>query len=246
MKDDEKTNEERIKSTELSFPKIIVAENNALQSQIVSLAHDFNNMLTVIAGNAQIGLEKYRGDDYAANLFKDINDAAESALALAAKLRLLAGDKQELLAQKSAGESAPDLSRVEASPAAIKITDGEKETILIIDDDKKVLNITERALGGAGYRTISADGGEKGVAIFERHADDINLVVLDIMMPEMDGLEVFNLIRKIRPDIKVVICSGFSMDGMAMEMMEGGAKAFVQKPFKVAHICEVVRQVLDR
>lgn len=119
------------------------------------------------------------------------------------------------------------------------------ETILIVDDEKPVLDIAEMMLKEAGYDVVLAAGGKEAVRIFKRRHDDITLVVLDFNMPEMDGSDVYHAMKKIDPDVKAILCSGFSAEGRAGQLLSEGVRGFIQKPFDFATLCEGVRNAID-
>jgi len=119
------------------------------------------------------------------------------------------------------------------------------ETILVVDDEEAVLSLAGRILEKAGYIAILADKGKEAVRVYRERHDEIALVVLDMVMPEMDGRDVFNALKEIDPDVKVILSSGFSVSGQAGALMEEGIQAFVQKPFSIADLCNTVRRVID-
>jgi PAS domain S-box-containing protein len=119
------------------------------------------------------------------------------------------------------------------------------ETILIVDDEKSVLEVAEKTLLKAGYLTIVADGGEKAINLYKANKDKIALVLLDMVMPDIGAKEVQKAIKKINPDAKIVLSSGHSIEGQAGEMMADGVNGFVQKPYTIVELCRSVREVLD-
>lgn len=119
------------------------------------------------------------------------------------------------------------------------------ETVLIIDDEKPLLEMAGRFLRKKGYDVILASGGIQGIELFEENRDKISAVVLDLMMPEIDGPETFSELRRIKPDVKVIFASGYSINGQAHQMLEEGNYRFVQKPFDVEELCASIREVID-
>ncbi|HOO57259.1 MAG TPA: PAS domain S-box protein [bacterium] len=119
------------------------------------------------------------------------------------------------------------------------------ETILIIDDELSVLKLADRILARAGYKTIATGNGVEAVEIFLKRHDEIDLVVLDMIMPVMDGEDVFKALRRIDPGAKVILSSGYSDDGKAGDLLEMGVIGFVQKPYTIEKLCETVRKALD-
>lgn len=119
------------------------------------------------------------------------------------------------------------------------------ETILVADDDLIVRGLAVRALREAGYTTISADDGEQAVQLFEQHAERIDLVLLDVVMPKMNGRLVYQTIKGLRPETEIVFCSGYdpaaNCGGLAMEK----GWRLIQKPYDPDELLLTVREVLD-
>ena len=121
-----------------------------------------------------------------------------------------------------------------------------KETILLADDDKMVLETGEEILSRLGYSVISAAGGRDAINLYKDYNDRINLVLLDMVMPEIDGREVFNRIKEINPDIKVLLLSGQSLDEEADDILKRGCDGFIQKPFRTMELSKRLREILDK
>ena len=121
-----------------------------------------------------------------------------------------------------------------------------KETILFIDDEEIVMNIGSKIIEKLGYKVIRALEAEKAIEIYKENCDDIHMVVLDIIMPEMDGGEVFDKIREINPHAKVLLSSGYSIDGQARSILDRGCNGFIQKPFSISALSEKIREIMDR
>jgi CheY-like chemotaxis protein len=127
------------------------------------------------------------------------------------------------------------------------ITDIKKgsETVLIVDDEPHVLQVSKKILEALGYRVYEAAGGEKGIALYQDKKDEIELVILDMIMPGLSGSDTFNRIKEINPEARIVLSSGYSLDGQAQEIMDKGCHGFIQKPFNVKTISVKLREVLD-
>ncbi len=130
--------------------------------------------------------------------------------------------------------------------ALVKPTGTHPETVLIIDDEKIILNIGQQLLEKLGYRTLTADSGEAGVEIFRQKRDRIDLVILDMIMPDMEGRQVYYELKQIDPMIKVLISSGYGFDGAVKELLQNSTDAFIQKPFGMRELSHKLRQLLDR
>jgi CheY-like chemotaxis protein len=119
-------------------------------------------------------------------------------------------------------------------------------TVLVVDDEDEVLEIAKELLEAMGYRVISAKDGKGAVEVYKKNKDDINIVVLDMVMPNMGGGEAYDRMKEINPDIKVLLSSGFSIDGEATEIMERGCDGFIQKPFKMKDFSEKIMEILNK
>jgi two-component system cell cycle sensor histidine kinase/response regulator CckA len=117
------------------------------------------------------------------------------------------------------------------------------ETILLVDDEEPILDVNREILETLGYRVVVAASGSKAVEAF-RGGCDFNLVLLDMIMPGMSGAETFDALRVINPDIKIILVTGYSFDGQAAAILEKGCNGFIQKPFRIADLSRIIRQVL--
>ncbi len=117
-------------------------------------------------------------------------------------------------------------------------------TVLIVDDEAPVRRVFSRVLEHAGYRVLTAELGAVGVELVRRHGDAIDLVLLDLTMPELSGSATFDAMRAVRPDLRVVVCSGYGPDGQARELLARGCVAFLQKPFTAPELTALLRSLL--
>lgn len=118
------------------------------------------------------------------------------------------------------------------------------ETILLIDDEETIVEVVEKALKLTGYKVLVAGNGEEGLTIFQKNQEEISLVILDMIMPGMSGAKVFGQIKRINPEAKVILSSGYSLEGEASEIMAQGCNAFIQKPFGIMDLSQKIREVL--
>ena len=121
---------------------------------------------------------------------------------------------------------------------------GGNETVLIVEDEEMVCTLAETVLKNYGYRVLTALDGKEGLDIYAENKDSINLVLLDLTMPEMSGQMVFEEILKINPDAKVIISSGHSQEDTRQGIFSK-AKAWVSKPYRTTDLAQTVRTVLD-
>lgn len=119
-----------------------------------------------------------------------------------------------------------------------------KGTILLIDDEKPVLEITAEMLQSMGYIIMKAETGCQALEIYRQNSKRIDLVILDMIMPDMSGGNVFDRLREMNPHVVVLLSSGYSIDGKAMEILNRGCNGFIQKPFSMEELSEIVVSTL--
>lgn len=139
---------------------------------------------------------------------------------------------------------ASEKERSMESPLVEKTLKGT-ETILVIDDEKIVLTVSREILEVLGYTVLVANSGREAIELYALGKEKIDLVILDMIMPEMSGREIFSELKKMNPDIKVILSSGYSINGEATKIMKSGCKAFIQKPFSLKQLSNQVRNVID-
>lgn len=120
-----------------------------------------------------------------------------------------------------------------------------KGGILIIDDEEIIRNVARDILHELGYDVLLSSSGKEGVKIYADKKDVIDLVILDMIMPEMGGKETFKRLREINPDVKVLISSGYGQDSLPEQAMDNGEAGFIQKPYNINEIAEVINKVIS-
>ena len=118
------------------------------------------------------------------------------------------------------------------------------ETILLVDDQPEIVDIGRAMLDELGYDVIAADGGHEAVEIYAREHERIDLVVLDVIMPGMNGSQTFDRLKTIDPGVKVLLSSGYSIDGQARTMLENGCQGFIQKPYSLIELSRKLRRAI--
>jgi PAS domain S-box-containing protein len=116
--------------------------------------------------------------------------------------------------------------------------------ILLIDDEKPVLEVASAMLTSIGYTTLKANSGLQGIETYREQQSRINLVILDMIMPDMNGGEVFDRLKEINPGVTVLLSSGYSIDGRATDILNRGCKGFIQKPFGMDDLAEKINSIL--
>jgi two-component system cell cycle sensor histidine kinase/response regulator CckA len=119
-----------------------------------------------------------------------------------------------------------------------------KGSVLVVEDNPQVQGMMIRALEESGYRVYSAKNGIDAVALYRKHGKLLNLVVLDMIMPQMGGRECFYRLKKINPEVKVLIVTGFTTDGSVEDFLEEGARGIMTKPFELQAFTETVQRII--
>ncbi|MEW6184512.1 MAG: PAS domain S-box protein [Thermodesulfobacteriota bacterium] len=119
------------------------------------------------------------------------------------------------------------------------------ETVLLADDERMITETTSTMLKRLGYQVLTAGSGEEAVKVFRELSKKIDVVILDLVMSGIGGGEAFDLLKFIDPQAKIILSSGFSLNGQAKEVLQRGARGFLQKPFHLEELSRVLRQVLD-
>lgn len=139
--------------------------------------------------------------------------------------------------------------------AAAQATEPEKRmrpaaagrgTILLVDDEPEVLEVTACMLERLGYEVLRAGSGREAIAIFQERRASIRLVVLDMIMPEMGGGEVFDALKRIDPGARILLATGYSLQGQAREILDRGCVGFIQKPFDLEELARKLEGTLPR
>jgi len=118
-------------------------------------------------------------------------------------------------------------------------------TILLVDDEKIIIDVSIEMLKKLGYRTLKAISGREAISEYQANSEKIDLVILDLIMPKISGGEVFDKLKEINPQVKVLLSSGYSVDGQATEILKRGCNGFIQKPFNMEELSRKINKILD-
>ncbi len=130
------------------------------------------------------------------------------------------------------------------TPTEKALATGE-ECILLVDDEEYILDVAGSMLERLGYRAVVAVGGEMALDVIAGRKDEIDLVILDLIMPGMDGGRTFDQIREMAPEMKVLLSSGYAINGQADRVLRKGCWGFIQKPFHIHELSQKIRAILD-
>ena len=133
----------------------------------------------------------------------------------------------------------PDASLLEAPPEA------NQQTILLVDDEESIRDLVTSALSRFGYKVITASNGMEAIEIYKEKQDLIALVVLDLMMPEMDGRRCLSEILEIDPDAFILVATGNSESDETSKIQSNLLKGFIRKPFDISDLMRLIRKALN-
>ena len=121
-----------------------------------------------------------------------------------------------------------------------------QETILLVDDDELIVDVGQSMLKTLGYTVFTANSGSVAISLYRSHRERIALVILDMIMPDMGGGSAYDQLKTIDPDVKVLLASGYSINGQASDILARGCNGFIQKPFSLHVLSEKVRAIIDK
>lgn len=203
-------------------------------------ANELNNLIQVIAESSH-ALEPICGQHAEGGKYVGyIRESVERAKKVTGEMASRLGG----LGQVDAGSTVARIGLGDAEPVVTN-PEGTKELVLLIDDEEMISVLAGEMLAGAGYRVATALNPFRALEMFRQIKDEVSLVILDFTLPIMDGAEVFDELRKIRPDIAVMLSSGFAEQAKVRSMLAKGLRGFLPKPYTEAKLLSQVRIVLD-
>ena len=125
-----------------------------------------------------------------------------------------------------------------------KLPEKGSGTILVVDDEEYILNADKAMLNELGYEVLLANGGKEALRVFDENKDRINLMILDLIMPDLGGEIVFDRIKSSRPDIRVILSSGYCIEGLAESILKKGCDGFIQKPYNLNQLARKIKEIL--
>ena len=139
---------------------------------------------------------------------------------------------------------ASDLEEVKTVEVSTEMVKGT-EAILLVDDEEGTIRVEKLMLRELGYRVVPALSGKEALALYKEKMIDLDLVALDMIMPEMNGKDTYDALKRINPNVKVLLVSGYSLNKQIEELMDQGCNGFIQKPFDIVQLSQKLREVLE-
>lgn len=119
------------------------------------------------------------------------------------------------------------------------------ETVLLVDDEPMIIDIGREILSVLGYEVLTASSGQQAIDVYNSRQERVDLFIIDMIMPQMSGSELFDRLKKVGPTVKVLLSSGYSLDGQARKILNRGCDGFIQKPFTISQLSVKIRAILD-
>ena len=141
-------------------------------------------------------------------------------------------------------QSAADAAADPASAPGGQLPRGNGELILVVDDEKPILEITRQTLETFGYKTLTAEDGAQAIGLYALHRNDISVVLTDMMMPVMDGPTLIAALRRISPGVRVIAASGLIANGNTLRAANAGVKHFLAKPYTADAMLNLLKEVI--
>jgi len=139
---------------------------------------------------------------------------------------------------------ASEKSAKKSVKSAGQIIEG-RGTILLVDDEEMVLDVGVQLLKVLGYTVLEARSGKEAVAVYRENKNKIDMVLLDMIMPDMGGGQAYDRMKEINPNVRGLLSSGYTIDGQATKILERGCDGFIQKPFNMKELSRSVRNILN-
>jgi CheY-like chemotaxis protein len=117
-------------------------------------------------------------------------------------------------------------------------------TILLVEDEEGLRHVGQRILEQLGFQVLAAGNGPRALSLLQDHRRRIDLVILDLVLPGMGGVEIYARMKEIVPDVKVLVASGCSLNGAAQKVLDAGAQGFIEKPYRIEALSQKISQIL--
>ncbi len=135
-------------------------------------------------------------------------------------------------------------SRAEKNKEKPGIARGQGELLLVVDDEENILEVLKEMLEHMGYHVALAKSGREAIETVKRTNKKISLILLDVVMPDMDGRATFSILKTLDPELKVLVISGYPASGFPAQILQEGCEGFLQKPFGLVELSRKIRAAI--
>jgi len=210
------------------------------QSHTGQASHELNNVFAGIQGRVSLMLLDTDARDPHFGHLKHIEGMIQQGAKVTKQFLDAAGSSQDQLAVPYSNENKLQREQ-ERSRDLLRGT----ETVLLVDDEDMLIDIGRQMLEALGYQVMVARTGQEAVEIYAKHQDSIDMVLLDMIMPDMGGAQACDRMKEINPDGKILVASGYSAEAEARRTLARGCDGFIQKPFSLKQLSKKIRGILD-
>jgi CheY-like chemotaxis protein len=216
------------------------SESGAPAKSPTAATSELNNLLEIIAGTSAAIENIWEGNDGSQKYFDMLRTSVDRAAKVTAQLVQHAGGSDEKvlfhpdLATFAKPKNAPP-------PAPAK----KRQSLLVVDDEPMALVLAKRVFSEAGFEVVTAQSGFECLDLFRKRPHHFDLILLDLTMPFMDGEETFGRLRSIRPDVLVLLSTGFIAQERLDQMLSAGMAGFLRKPHRPDELVASIRAVLE-
>jgi CheY-like chemotaxis protein/sarcosine oxidase delta subunit len=215
------------------------AENADPAKPPTAATSELNNLLEIISGTSAVIENIWDGNEGSQKYFDMLRASVDRAAQVTAQLAEHAGgaDKKVLFH--------PELAAFTKAKSSTSPTPLRKRALLVVDDEPMVLVLNKRVLTEAGFEVVTAQSGFECLDLFRKRPGHFDLILLDLTMPFMDGEETFGRLRSIRPDIVVLLSTGFIAQERLDRMLSAGMAGFLRKPHRPEELVANIRAILE-
>jgi PAS domain S-box-containing protein len=173
-----------------------------------------------------------------------------TGLGLASVYGIVKGHRGYIDVQSQVGQGAAFTLYLPASGRQVAACKPEPEavkgsgTVLLVDDEEVIVEVASGMLKLLNYTVLTARSGSEALSLFTRQRERIDLVILDMIIPDMDGAQIFHRLKRLAPEVKVLLASGYSLKGKAAALLENGCSGFIQKPFNLQALSQKLEAIL--
>ncbi|MDQ2824635.1 MAG: response regulator [Verrucomicrobiota bacterium] len=222
----------------MSLPTDPESHKPSAESPLSKASSELNNLLQIISGTSSLIENVWEGSDGSEKYLAMLRTSIERAEKVAADLVEQAGGTNKKMAMH------PDFAGFVKQPKNTSTPSSTKQSILIVDDEEMALMLVKRVLSEAGFQVTTAQSGFECLDLVRQCPHGYHLILLDLTMPFMNGEETFNRVREIRPDLPIVLCTGFVQQDKLDRLMSAGLAGFLRKPIAPDEIVSHVRSTL--
>jgi CheY-like chemotaxis protein len=235
--------------------KLYIQTNNEILDETFARAHGAapGKFVKISISDTGIGM----GDQTMKRVFDPFFTTKEkergTGLGLASAYGIIKNHDGIITVDSKKGEGATFNIYLPASDKAVieeqiydqKISTGT-ETVLVVDDEAMIIDISVRLLKKMGYEVLTAHDGKEAIEIYKQNAHRVAIVILDLIMPGMGGGEVYDRLKAVDANVKVLLSSGYSINGQAAEILNRGCDGFIQKPFNLNELSVKLREIITK